>query len=246
MTRLLYEKHVPADPLLAAAFADMPPGYGRGGARLARPAGLRRSGDCQDDDSRPRQRRRRRDPARRSPGPRSTEEQRARWVALAAESAARPGLPADPAFRAALAVLPRLGSRQGAEPGAACARTGTGGPPRTASTWPGAERPDSTCRGPAAGPDEAVSFGAHIRPLFRESDRRSMSFAFDLWSAGRRPGACGRHPGTAPERHDALRRRLARGSHRGVPALDADRLPALRASPALRISTAPPRANYAP
>ena len=29
-----------------------------------------------------------------------------------------------------------------------------------------------------------MSFGAHIRPLFRERDRQSMSFAFDLWSAG--------------------------------------------------------------
>jgi hypothetical protein len=29
-----------------------------------------------------------------------------------------------------------------------------------------------------------VSFGAHIKPLFRESDRQSMSFAFDLWSCG--------------------------------------------------------------
>ena len=32
------------------------------------------------------------------------------------------------------------------------------------------------------GPDEQVSFAAHIRPLFRERDRQSMSFAFDLWS----------------------------------------------------------------
>ena len=41
MTRLLYEKHVPADPVLAAAFADMPPGYpeyeAAGWARLRRP-----------------------------------------------------------------------------------------------------------------------------------------------------------------------------------------------------------------
>lgn len=29
-----------------------------------------------------------------------------------------------------------------------------------------------------------MSFGAHIKPLFRESDRQSMSFAFDLWSCG--------------------------------------------------------------
>jgi hypothetical protein len=27
-----------------------------------------------------------------------------------------------------------------------------------------------------------VSFGADIRPLFRESDRAAMSRAFDLWS----------------------------------------------------------------
>jgi hypothetical protein len=27
-----------------------------------------------------------------------------------------------------------------------------------------------------------VGFAAHIRPLFRERDRQSMSFVFDLWS----------------------------------------------------------------
>jgi len=27
-----------------------------------------------------------------------------------------------------------------------------------------------------------VSFEAHIKPLFREHDRQSMTFAFDLWS----------------------------------------------------------------
>jgi hypothetical protein len=32
------------------------------------------------------------------------------------------------------------------------------------------------------GPDETVSFEANIKPLFREHDRQSMSFAFDLWS----------------------------------------------------------------
>ena len=29
---------------------------------------------------------------------------------------------------------------------------------------------------------ESVLYSAHIKPLFRESDRDSMSFAFDLWS----------------------------------------------------------------
>jgi len=32
------------------------------------------------------------------------------------------------------------------------------------------------------GPDETVSFEANLKPLFREHDRQSMSFAFDLWS----------------------------------------------------------------
>lgn len=33
---------------------------------------------------------------------------------------------------------------------------------------------------PAA--DEPVRFEKHIKPLFRARDRKSMSFAFDLWS----------------------------------------------------------------
>jgi hypothetical protein len=32
------------------------------------------------------------------------------------------------------------------------------------------------------GADEPVGFAQHIKPLFREVDRRSMRFAFDLWS----------------------------------------------------------------
>ena len=30
--------------------------------------------------------------------------------------------------------------------------------------------------------NDAISFEEHIRPLFREVDRESMEFAFDLWS----------------------------------------------------------------
>ena len=32
------------------------------------------------------------------------------------------------------------------------------------------------------GADEPVGFEQHIKPLFRERDRKSMKFAFDLWS----------------------------------------------------------------
>jgi hypothetical protein len=30
--------------------------------------------------------------------------------------------------------------------------------------------------------DEPISFAQHIKPLFRERDRESMKWAFDLWS----------------------------------------------------------------
>jgi hypothetical protein len=30
--------------------------------------------------------------------------------------------------------------------------------------------------------EDRISFEEHIRPLFREVDRESMEFAFDLWS----------------------------------------------------------------
>jgi hypothetical protein len=30
--------------------------------------------------------------------------------------------------------------------------------------------------------EDTISFEEHIKPLFRESDRESMEFAFDLWS----------------------------------------------------------------
>jgi hypothetical protein len=32
-------------------------------------------------------------------------------------------------------------------------------------------------------PDQPLGFEEHIKPLFRERDRKSMKFAFDLWSA---------------------------------------------------------------
>jgi hypothetical protein len=32
------------------------------------------------------------------------------------------------------------------------------------------------------GAEDPASFATHIKPLFRSRDRRSMQFAFDLWS----------------------------------------------------------------
>src|SRR5947207_10973717 len=93
MTRLLYERHVPADDLLAPLFAGMAPdrplreaaviGAAFGGPAVTAP------------------------PSR----PEFTEEQRARWVALAVQAAGEAGLPADPPFRSALVSYLEWSSR---------------------------------------------------------------------------------------------------------------------------------------
>ncbi len=167
MTRLLYEKQVPADEVLAPLFATMAPGYPQREAAVLAAAfgGPALSGD-----------------AAQRPG--FTEEQRARWVMLATAAADEAGLPADPEFRAALASYLDWSSRAGTQSHPA------GPPPQWdwSPAGPPAEVPAQAS--PAShqdevtlpGPDEAVSFAANIKPMFREHDRKSMTFAFDLWS----------------------------------------------------------------
>jgi CDGSH-type Zn-finger protein/truncated hemoglobin YjbI len=162
MTRLLYEKHVPADGLLAPLFAAMPPGQPqREAAIVAEAFGGPPVGDGAGDEA--------------SGRTGFTEEQRARWVALAIRAADDAKLPADPEFRAALTSYLEWSSRVGDTPPPAW-DWGPAGPPA------GEAAPASPEEVTLPGPDEAVSFAAHIRPLFREHDRQSMSFAFDLWS----------------------------------------------------------------
>jgi hypothetical protein len=105
-----------------------------------------------------------------------TEPQRARWVALATRAADEAVLPADPGFRAVLAAYLDWSSRAGGAP-VPHWDWGPAGPP----TPPQASVDDQP-EVAVPGPDETVSFEAHIKPLFREHDRKSMSFAFDLWS----------------------------------------------------------------
>ena len=162
MTRLLYEKHVPADDLLAPAFAAMPPGLPqREAAVFAEAFGGPAAGDGATGR------------------PDLTEEQRARWVALALRAADETMLPADPQFRGALTSYLEWTSRVAGTPPPAW-DWGPAGPP--------AEEPASNSATDTAdevtlpGPDVTVSFETHIKPLFREQDRQSMSFAFDLWS----------------------------------------------------------------
>jgi CDGSH-type Zn-finger protein len=196
MTRRLYEKHVPADPALAAAFADIPAGYPEQEARRIGGIFGGPPGGSWDGH------------------PELTEDQRARWAALAGTAATEAGLPTDPEFRAALASYLEWESRQppakSGTPGSGTGEPGTGTPgstdtePRPAPRWgwtpagppditagsgqagtPGSQdgQADQAAAVTLPGPDEPVSFAAHIKPLFRDKDRQSMSFAFDLWSA---------------------------------------------------------------
>jgi len=181
MSRLLYEKHIPADPLLAPVFADTPPGQPQRlaawlAAALGGPAAAGQDGD-------PRQ-------AIGFTSGEFGEQQRARWAVLIITAADETGLPADPAFRAAFCSCADWVSRAAlaqAQPGPDGPPGqpprwdwGPGGPP-TAQAAPAADEADPAA-GPLPGPDQPVGFAAHVRPLFRPRDRQSMSFAFDLWS----------------------------------------------------------------
>jgi truncated hemoglobin YjbI len=185
MTMIFYGKHVPDDPLLGPLFADMAPDHPErvaawlgevfGGA----PAYTESYGGYDRMVSR-------------HLGRALSEEQRARWVQLLCKSADEAGLPTDPEWRAAFVAYLEWGSRialENSQPGAH--------PPPHMSVprwwWvcdatPGSRVSALTAREElheqvdAPGPDEPVSYARHVKPMFREVDRKSMRFAFDLWS----------------------------------------------------------------
>jgi CDGSH-type Zn-finger protein/truncated hemoglobin YjbI len=186
MTRLFYEKHVPQDPLLAPLFANMSPDHP---VRVARWLGEVFGGPKLYSDNYGGYDRM----ISQHLGKALTEDMRARWVELLSRSAAEAGLPADAEFQAAFKAYLEWGSHlalENSQPGAkppprmpmprwwwACDAT----PGSRVSALAGAdEAPDVEVSLP--GPDEPVGFQEHIKPLFRERDRKSMQFAFDLWS----------------------------------------------------------------
>jgi CDGSH-type Zn-finger protein/truncated hemoglobin YjbI len=203
MTRMLYEKHVPADDLLAPLFAGMTPDHPHHEAALlaevfgapaqAPPAQAPPAQDSPAQNG---------PTATRQPPTATafTEDQRARWVALASLAADEAGLPADPEFRAALTSYLDWSSRvataqaahraavpSAAVPSAAAANGaairwdwGPAGPPAATPAPASTSADEPPVALPA--PGETVSFEAHIKPLFRARDRQSMTFAFDLWS----------------------------------------------------------------
>jgi CDGSH-type Zn-finger protein len=186
MTRLFYERYVPEDSLLAPLFANMSADHPQ---RVAKWLGEVFGGPPAYSEEFGGYTRM----VHQHIGKGLTEEKRARWVTLILRSADEAGMPRDPEFRSAFASYIEWGSRLALENSQAGAEPpehmpmphwswGTAGPPGgRVSAVPSADAGDEQ---PAALPtsDETVSFAKHIKPLFRDRDRQSMKFAFDLWS----------------------------------------------------------------
>jgi CDGSH-type Zn-finger protein/truncated hemoglobin YjbI len=185
MTRVFYEKHVPEDPLLAPLFANMAPDHPQ---RVASWLGEVFGGPerySEQYGGYPRM-------LSQHVGKALTEDMRARWVELICVSAQDAGLPSDAEFQAAFRSYIEWGSRlalENSQPGA------TPPPEMPMPRWwwachatPGSRVPalEDQDGGEALPPplpaeDEPLGFEQDIKPLFRERDRKSMKFAFDLW-----------------------------------------------------------------
>jgi len=186
MTRLFFEKYAAEDPLLAPLFANMGADHPE---RVAKWLGEvfggpdRYSRDHGGADQM----------ASRHLNKGLSEETRGRWVELMCRSANEAGLPSDPEFQAAFRSYLEWGSRVVAE----ISQPGAKVPPEVQMPrWSWLENAGPGARTPAEAPEqqagdtsvalpaenEPVGFEEHVKRLFRERDRRSMSFAFDLWS----------------------------------------------------------------
>jgi CDGSH-type Zn-finger protein/truncated hemoglobin YjbI len=186
MTRLFYEKHVPEDPLLAPLFANMSPDHPE---RVATWLGEVFGGPKLYSETYGGYKRM----ISQHLGKALSEDQRARWVELITLSAKEARLPADPEFQAAFRSYIEWGSRiafENSQPGA----KPPSDMPMPRWSWVCDATPGSRVSALEAGEDDLaepvalpaagapISFEQHIKPLFRERDRTSMRFAFDLWS----------------------------------------------------------------
>lgn len=186
MTRLFYEKYVPADPMLAPIFANMSADHPQ---RVAKWLGEVFGGPAcysKEYGGYPRM-------IAEHVGKCLTEEWRARWVALMIQSSQEAGLPNDAEFRSAFSSYLEWGSRLAVENSQTTSRpprempmpswdwaTAVGPPGGRISALAPVEEDETPVVLPAA--DEPVRFAKHIKPLFRARDRQSMTFVFDLWS----------------------------------------------------------------
>jgi truncated hemoglobin YjbI len=187
LTRLFYEKHVPEDPLLAELFGAMAADHPqRVAAWLAEVFdGPKFYSENYGGYERM---------LSQHIGKQITEEHRTRWVAALLASARDAGLPNDAEFRSVFQSYIEWGSRLAVENSQTESRPPVhmpmphwtwdtaAGPPgsRVSALAPAEEDDDQPVVLPTAG--EPVSFEQHVKPMFRARDRRSMQFAFDLWS----------------------------------------------------------------
>lgn len=188
MTRRFYEHYVPNDPLLAPIFAGMDPGHPEHvAAWLAEvfggPKTYTEAHGGYDHM------------VGQHLGRRLTEAQRAQWASQMCRAADDAGLPADAEFRSAFVSYIEWGSRialENSQPGANPPLHmpvprwdwGTAGPPggRAPADAPPDQEATAGSDLQSPGPDDALGFERHIRPLFRARDRQSMKWAFDLWA----------------------------------------------------------------
>ena len=185
LTRIFYGKYVPEDPLLAPLFANMGPDHPE---RVAAWLGEVFGGPSVYSERYGGYTRM----VGQHLGRGLSEEQRARWVQLMSRSADAAGLPDDPEWRAAFVAYLEWGSRLAKENSTAGARPPANMPmPRwwwVCDAYPDARisalapptRAEDPMTLPASG--EPLSFERHVKPLFRDGDRVSMRFAFDLRS----------------------------------------------------------------
>jgi CDGSH-type Zn-finger protein/truncated hemoglobin YjbI len=184
MTKIFYGKYVPEDPLLSPLFASMSPDHPQ---RVAFWLGEVFGGPKAYSDTYGGYERM----ISQHLGKQLREKQRARWVQLLSRSAEDSHLPADPEFRAAFVAYLEWGSRIALENSQLEAHPPPHMPvPRwwwvcdaTPAARPSALAPiEEAPTVTLPKPDEPISFAEHIKPLFRDRDRASMRFAFDLWS----------------------------------------------------------------
>ena len=161
LTRLLYEKLVPADDLLAPLFATMATGDPQHEAAVLAEAF---GGPAAPPGSR-----------RHEPSPKRSGPAGSRWPSGPLTRRAYPPIRSS--------VRPSRPTSNGVPGQRRRTPTAVGlGPRRPARRSPAQTSADDKEEVTLPGPDETVSFAADIKPLFREHDRKSMAFAFDLWS----------------------------------------------------------------
>jgi truncated hemoglobin YjbI len=185
LTKIFYEKHVPDDPLLGPLFATMAADHPE---RVAAWLGEVFGGPKAYSEHYGGYERM----VSRHLGKALREEQRARWVQLLCAAADDAGLPTDPEWRAAFVSYLEWGSRlalENSQPGAhppphmpvpRWSWVNDATPGARVSAMAAGEQYDGSIELP--GGEQPVRFEQHVKPLFREVDRQSMRFAFDLWA----------------------------------------------------------------